>query len=181
MHFELMNTREGYGSSWCKIVTFLTYFPGLFMAFIYFVYKWWRWMFLMSRFLTLVKKIWMWNYYGWADRYQVIWIARFILTRKNYVPPSRLGQGGTSRFTAVSCHPNVCRRPSMSHHVCLRQSVPDFVYISYSVSPIVFKFSDMVTVDTTLNWFTCLDYVSIFKVTGGHCVSKLTMFTWYCL
>ena len=39
-----------------------------------------------------------------------------------------------------------------------------------------FKFLDVVTMDKTLNWLTFRDYVSIFKVTGGHYVSKLTFF-----
>ena len=44
-----------------------------------------------------------------------------------------------------------------------------------------FKFSDMVTMDKTWNWLTFCDHGSIFNVTGGHYVSKLTLFTQYFL
>ena len=44
---------------------------------------------------------------------------------------------GTSRFTVVSHHPNVCQRPLAS------VSLPDFVYAIFpSFSPMTFKFTD---------------------------------------
>ena len=49
-----------------------------------------------------------------------------------------------------------------------------------SVSPLAFKFTDM-SMDKTLNWLTFYDYGSILKVTGGHYVSKLTLFMQYFL
>ena len=58
----------------------------------------------------------------------------------------------------------------------------NFVYVKllYSFLPIAFTFSDMVTIDKTLNWLTFYDYGSVFKVTR-HYVSKLTLFTQCCL
>ena len=53
---------------------------------------------------------------------------------------------GTSDFTVVSPHPNA--RPFASTSV----SVPEFVYgIFPSFLPMAFKFSDMVTMNKTLN------------------------------
>ena len=100
------------------------------------------------------------------------WDAK-ITHSHNYVPPP-LGRGGASRFTLVSRHPNVRLRPSAS--VCAKLCLCD---ISYSFSPMAFKLSDMVTMDKTFDWLTFHDYGSIFKVTGHHYVSKLTLFTWY--
>ena len=57
---------------------------------------------------------------------------------------------------------------------CESASVPDFVYaIFHSILLMAFKFSDMATMDKTLNWLTFCDISSIFKVTGGRYVSKL--------
>ena len=39
-----------------------------------------------------------------------------------------------------------------------------------------FKCSDMLTIDKTFNWLTFCDLVSVFNVTGGHYVSKLTFY-----
>ena len=44
-----------------------------------------------------------------------------------------------------------------------------------------FKFSDMVTMDKALNRLTFCEYGSIFKVTEGHYVSKLSLFMQYLL
>ena len=57
--------------------------------------------------------------------------------------------------------------------VCARLCVRD---ISYVCLLMAFKFSDMVTLDKTLNWLTFCEICSIFKVTGGHYVSKFTLF-----
>ena len=43
------------------------------------------------------------------------------------------------------------------------------------------KFSDMVTMDKSLNWLTFSDYGSIFNVPEGPYVSKLTLFMRYFL
>ena len=56
-----------------------------------------------------------------------------------------------------------------------------FTHISYSVSPMAIKFSNAVTMDKTLNWLTFRNYGSIFQVTGGYYVLKLTLFTQYFL
>ena len=42
-----------------------------------------------------------------------------------------------------------------------------------------FKFSDMVTMDKTLNLLAFRDHASIFKVTGGYYVSSFTLFAQY--
>ena len=42
--------------------------------------------------------------------------------------------------------------------------------------PMAFIFSYMVTMDKTLNCVIFRDYGSIFKVTEGHYISKLTLF-----
>ena len=68
----------------------------------------------------------------------------------------------------------MCVRIRQSIHVCARLCLHD---VSYSFSLMAFKFTDMVTMDKTLNRF-CY-YGSFFKVTGGHYVSKLTLFTGY--
>ena len=54
---------------------------------------------------------------------------------------------------------------------CVKHCLND---ISYNFSPMAFEFSDMMTMDKTLNWLPFCDLGSIFKVTRGHLVSKLT-------
>ena len=50
----------------------------------------------------------------------------------------------------------------------------NFVYVIFlSFSPMAFKFSDMVTMDNTLNWLTFRDCGLIFKVTGGSLCFKI--------
>ena len=63
--------------------------------------------------------------------------------------------------------------------VSVRPSVSDFVYVIFPAVflPMVFKFSDMVIMDKSLNWIFFRDYGSIFKVSWDHYVSKLTLFT----
>ena len=65
-----------------------------------------------------------------------------------------------------------------SESVCARLCLRD---ISYNFSPMAFKFLDVVTMDKTLNSLPFCDYDSIFKVIGGHYVSKLTLFMLYFL
>ena len=88
----------------------------------------------------------------------------------------KVGEGGT-RFTVFPSFKCVSAsvRPSAS--------MPDFVYAIFPTVfwPKVFQFSDIVSMDKTLNWLTFRDLGSIFKVTKGHYVSKLTLFTWYFL
>ena len=93
------------------------------------------------------------------------------LRLNNYVPLA-LGMRGTSKFTVVFSHRNVSWHPSVCVRVCARLHLRT---ISYSFSLLAFKFSDMVTMDKTLNWLTFCDLDSIFKVTGGDYVSKLTL------
>ena len=93
---------------------------------------------------------------------------------KRIMSPLPLGRRGHLDLLWFPHHPNAC--PSTS--VCARLNLRN---ISYSFSPMDFIFSDMVTMDKTLNWFTFCDNGSIFKVTGGHYVSKVTLFMWYFL
>ena len=117
--------------------------------------------------LIIFKNLWMRYEFYLRENHKVkhfMWIMS--------TPP--LGWGGTPRFTVVSHHSNVCRRLSMS--------VPDFVYgILLIFSTMAFKFTDMVTMEKILHWLMFRDYGSLFKVTGGHYVSKLTLFTCYFL
>ena len=65
--------------------------------------------------------------------------------------------------------------PSVSVCLHVSASVPDFVYMIFPTvfSLMAFKFSDMVTVDKTLNRLTFCDRGSIFKVTGGQLCLKI--------
>ena len=66
--------------------------------------------------------------------------------------------------------------------VGVRLRLPDFFYAIFpSFLLMAFKFSDMVTMVKTLNWLTFCDLGSIFKITEGHYVSKLTLFMRYFL
>ena len=103
-----------------------------------------------------------------TGKWKAPWIC---FSLPNYVDPAR-GVRGTSTFTMVSCHPTV------SQHLCPHPSVPD---ISYSFLLMGFKFTDMVSMDKTLNWLTFHDFDWIFNVTGDHYVTKLTLFMQYFL
>ena len=76
--------------------------------------------------------------------------------------PPPLGRGGTSKFTVVSHHPNVSLCPRLCQTLLHN--------ISYSFLLMAFKFSDIVTMDKTLNWLTFRNLGAIFKVTEGHYV-----------
>ena len=89
--------------------------------------------------------------------------------------PLPLGRGWTSRITVVSRQPNVSRR--LRPHLCqslLTRYFLQFVADSFQI----LRYSDH---GQDLNLLTFRDIVSIFKFTGGHYVSKLTLFTQYFL
>ena len=85
----------------------------------------------------------------WASLYFMKDVTKYGKIKIKLCPTRPWDEGGTSRFTVVSVTQRLC--------LC---------YISYSFSPMVFKFWDMVTMDKTLNWLTVRDLCSIFKVTG---------------
>ena len=68
-----------------------------------------------------------------------------------------LEQGETSRFTVVSCHPNVCSHPSASIHVCIRPRLCQTLFTRYFLQSFandfqIFRYRDHVQ-DLELNNF----------------------------
>ena len=71
--------------------------------------------------------------------------------------------------------------PVTQIYVSVSQRLCQSLFMRYfrQFLPMAFKSSDMVNKDETVNWLPFRDLGSIFKVTGDHYVSKLTLFTWY--
>ena len=102
----------------------------------------------------------------------------FSRNKYHYVP-SALGARRTSKFTVVSHHPNVSRRPHLCPRPCLFPTLFTQYFLQFFVDGFqIHRYGDY---GKDLELIMFCDLGSIFKVTRDHYVSKLTLFTQFFL
>ena len=96
----------------------------------------------------------------------------------DYVPPA-LQERGTSRFTVVSHHPNVCRHLPIRVRPHLCQTLFTRYFLRFFTNDFqIFRYGDH---GQDFDWIIFLWPWLNFEGYRGHYISKLTLFTQYFL